>query len=102
MQILNFEELLNNPYTFAVFDLYHPGSHRTDYNVEVCKSKAGNFYVKFPDIRNKRQAAAKPYIRACGYSQEKEKDFNKAILELLKPFLPMVALNQKPSDEMPF
>jgi len=102
MQILNFEELPHNPYTFAVFDLYHPSSTRTDYNMEVCKSKGGNFYVKFPDIKSKRKAPPKPYIRCGGYSQEKEKSFNNSVLELLKPFLPQETAQQNSEDAIPF
>jgi len=102
MQILNYEETPQQPYTFAVFDLYHLASTRTDYNMEVCKSKAGNFYVKFPDIKSKRNSPPKPYARCGSFSPEKEKSFNNAILELLKPFLPKEAGQQKPSEDFPF
>ncbi len=103
MQILNYEELPHNPYTFAVFDLYHPTSTRTDFNMEVCKSKNGHFYVKFPDIKSKRNLPPKPYVRCGSYSTEKEKSFINTLLELLKPFLPQEATKQpRDEDAMPF
>lgn len=104
MQIQNYEETIGNPYVYAIFDIYHPNSTRTDYNMELCKSKAGNFYVKFPDIKSKRNTAPKPYVRCSSYNEEKEKSFNKSIMDLLKPFLPgMEAKNQPAGDDyMPF
>lgn len=87
MEILNYDEQPLNSYALAIFDVAL-GSGLVLGRIKVCRSKNGHLYLQRPSFK-KGELNGKPNWAPYDYfvTPEKEKDFNKSVLDLLKPFL---------------
>jgi len=88
MEIINFEEMPENSYELAIFDIYLGPKWGLTYNgFRLLRSKAGNLYVKPADFKDKRKFGDKVYTSSIDMKTEKGKDLEKKIMELLGPRL---------------
>ena len=100
MEILNFELSPAGSYEVATFDLFlGPKIGHVVNNLQLCKAKTGHYYFK--------SSAKKKGVKADGTDNWKPhfarhdvlgKEFNNAVMELLKPFVENLGQAVNPGD----
>lgn len=89
MEIVNYDEQPQGSYALAIFDIYIPNWKGLILRRwKVCRSKQGHTFVQAPSFKKgefEGKAQWSPYVDFTG--GDNSKDFNKAVLDLLKPFV---------------
>lgn len=89
MQILNYQDVIGNPSVIGIFEIYFPGWQMTWVGVKVLKNKKGGHFIGLPTKSEKRHDGKYNFIPYIKFSDEKAKGFQKEVLELVQPFIPM-------------
>lgn len=89
MEILNFRDVPNDPYTIGTFDIYFgPKSGMTLKKYKLLRSKKGHIYFSGPAYRVDFPDGSKKWEPYVEFNEERGKDFKDAVMEALKPFMP--------------
>jgi len=89
IQILNYQDVMGNQYTAATFEIYFPSWQMTWVGVKLIKTKKGGYMIGLPTKSEKRDDGKFNFIPYIKFSDQKGKDFQKEVLHLLAPFLPI-------------
>jgi hypothetical protein len=88
LQILDFDVVTGHKSVIAEFKLYNPVKE-SKMLLTVIRTKKGGFFVPFPSKCKKLDDGTFKYIPLYELSEKKSKEFQKEVLELLQPFLPL-------------
>lgn len=86
MEILNYRDVVDKPNVIGEFDVYLPGMQLTLFRMKVVRTKTGKTFSNAPSYMVE-VAGAKKFYPYYSFSEEKQREFNEKIMELLKPFL---------------
>ena len=86
MQILNYADVPGNPSIVGTFDLYFAGWEMTWVELKLIRTKKGGYFVGLPTKSKKKDDGGFDYVALIKFSDKKSKDFQKGVVELLKPF----------------
>jgi len=86
LEILNFRDTIDRPNILAEFDIYIASIHLTLFKMKLVKTKTGKIFPNAPAYMVE-VAGAKKFFPYYSFSEEKQREFNEKIMELLKPFL---------------
>lgn len=89
MQILNYQDVSGNPAIAGIFEIYFPTWQMTWVGVKLLRSKKGGYFIGLPTKSEKRDDGKYNFLPYIKFSDAKNKDFQKEVLHLLAPFLPM-------------
>lgn len=86
MEILNYRKQEHASIS-ALFDLFFPKMGMTFHNLKLIKTKKGTWFVATPSYMQKDDAGENKFFPYISFNDEKGKDFQKAVLDLLEPFV---------------
>lgn len=89
MQILNYSDVIGKPSVIGEFDLYFVSWEMTLSKLKVMRSKKGHLFVSFPAWCEKFEDGTKKFHPYITFSDKKGADFQKAVKELLRDFIPL-------------
>lgn len=86
MEIENYRAGLEN--VIAIFDVYcGPNSTVRYRNLKLLKSKTGKTFIAYPSFGTDQPDGKKTWTPYISFSKEKQEEFEKKVMEALKPFL---------------
>lgn len=87
MQIIDYQPTLPGQYHKAEFSIYFPAWGMTFRRWKLVMSRQGNYFVTSPAFSTEQDDGKRQWHSYIEFSSEKKKDFDRKILEALKPFL---------------
>ena len=92
MQILNLKEYAATQNVLASFDAYSDKMRLTFRHLRLIRSKKGHLFIAFPCQSIEIGEGKKQYVKHYEFDGQIQKDFEKSILEALKPYVRAVQL----------
>lgn len=87
MQIENYEEQRKGGSVVAVFDLTIPALGFTCRRWKLMRNKKGGLFVTSPSFSTEDASGQKIWHKYVEVAENRSREFQKAVLEALKPFL---------------
>lgn len=87
MEILNYEKQIGMGACVATFDFTIPALGFTCRRWKVMRGKNGGLYITSPSYSVQNASGEKVWHKYVEVSEKRSKDFQRAIMELLKPWL---------------
>ncbi len=88
MQILNFKDVIGKPNVLGEFDVYFPEKGATFHMLKIVRTKKGGLMINFPAKCEKTEDGKYIFHPYITLAKHKFEEFQKQVIELLKPFLP--------------
>ncbi len=97
MQVLNYEDVLRNTSSSVIgtFDIFFPGWGMTFKKWKLIRTKKGSLFACGPAFSTEKPDGMKQYQPYIQFSNEKAKDFQHKILELLAPFCSLLTTESR-------
>jgi hypothetical protein len=87
MEILNYREQAAAGNVVAIFDLTIPALGMIFHNWKLIRAKGGRSFIAGPSYSYEGENGEKKWAQLIEINEKRRADFNKAIMEALKPFL---------------